>query len=196
MCPNAGLPARTTALPRGCLLSSRSRVRILPGALNCGFTYRNAAGRGFCGLLPLLRQLLIGLDPISSGSAALGCANTDADSLATLATALRQQITGDGIADGPRMASGSPTWWCSSRPPGGKFGGSGQDAGEHAVDDHGVRWLAGQYRRQVVGQAYVQPGAGHQQALDHGIGPLRHGLSAPVTAVPAGDHDGASTRAD
>ena len=33
MCPHAGPPARTTALSPGCLLSSRSRVRILPGAL-------------------------------------------------------------------------------------------------------------------------------------------------------------------
>ena len=33
MCPYAGLPARTTALACRCLLSSGSRVRILPGAL-------------------------------------------------------------------------------------------------------------------------------------------------------------------
>ena len=33
MCPYAGLPAETTALAYRCLLSSGSRVRILPGAL-------------------------------------------------------------------------------------------------------------------------------------------------------------------
>jgi len=32
MCPNAGRPAKTTALPLRCLLSSGSRGRILPGA--------------------------------------------------------------------------------------------------------------------------------------------------------------------
>ena len=46
MCLHAGLPARTTALPLRCLLSSGSRVRILPGALNCGFTCGNAADCG------------------------------------------------------------------------------------------------------------------------------------------------------
>ena len=33
MCPYAGLPAKTTTLPPRFLLSSGSRVRILPGAL-------------------------------------------------------------------------------------------------------------------------------------------------------------------
>ena len=64
------------------------------------FYLRNTAGRWLLLLLPLLRQLLIGLDAIGSGSAALGCVNMGAYLLATLATALRQQITGDRIADG------------------------------------------------------------------------------------------------
>jgi hypothetical protein len=55
---------------------------------------------GYRGLLPPPRQLPIDVDAIGSGSAALGCANMGAGSLATLATALRQQITGDRVADG------------------------------------------------------------------------------------------------
>jgi hypothetical protein len=61
---------------------------------------RKCCRRDFCGLLRLLRQLLIGLDAIGLESAALGCVNIGAYLLATLATALRQQITGDRIAAG------------------------------------------------------------------------------------------------
>jgi hypothetical protein len=60
-------------------------------------------GGGYCGLLPPPRQLPIDVDAIGSGSAALGCANMGAGFLATLATALRQQITGDRAADGPPL---------------------------------------------------------------------------------------------
>ena len=44
MCPHSGLPARTTALPRGCLLSTRAGVRITTGALNCRLPAETPAG--------------------------------------------------------------------------------------------------------------------------------------------------------
>ena len=64
-----------------------------------------------------------------------------------------------------------------------ELGGSGQDAREHAVDDHGVSRLAGQHRHQVICQAHVQPRAGHQQVLalrrrGWRPGPLRTGRVA------------------
>ena len=77
------------------------------GRAELWFTCGNAARRRLLSLLPLLRELLIGLDAIGSGSAALGCVNIGAYSLATLATALRQQITGDRLADGANSRPGS-----------------------------------------------------------------------------------------
>jgi hypothetical protein len=64
MCLYAGLPARTTALACRCLLSSGSRVRILPGAR--GFT---ASDLGFVPLPCQIRSQSCGARPGQPGRA-------------------------------------------------------------------------------------------------------------------------------
>ena len=103
MCFYAGLPARTTALACRCLLSRRAGVRIPPGALNCRFTSENAGETAVSADVAALSSCSPARRPHPPRSRWFACANLGAESLALIATALREQITGDRRA--PRAAA-------------------------------------------------------------------------------------------
>ena len=103
MCSYAGLPARTTALACRCLLSSRSRVRILPGALTSRFTSKNAGESAVSADVAAFSNCSPARRPHPPRSRWIACANLGVEPLALIATALREQITGDRRA--PRAAA-------------------------------------------------------------------------------------------
>ena len=94
--------ARSSAGQSSCLLSRRAGVRIPPGALNCRFTSENAGNRRFLRMWPPLGSCSPARRPHPPRSRWFACTDLGAESLALIATALREQITGDRRAHEPR----------------------------------------------------------------------------------------------